>query len=295
MSSAIERQKSDSSELGKSAGIHVLESSACSAESGVVELVTSCSPISLDETNRLARMLSRVDNKYVTTLRQFNDVLDIIRDQYSLLTIDDRRVFSYASCYYDDDFGCYLEHHQARRQRLKVRTREYVDSGLRFFEVKLKGRRGRTNKHRIYCDALIVPSISGEQLEFLNERYSHEYRKPMPYVLSPSLLVDYRRCTFVANEGGERVTVDFDIKFRSPDGSGEPVRVGSDFIIVETKSADGRGLTDTVMRTLQVRKASKCSKYCIGVSLIGSVTRNNNFRATLKRVRQNIIPSDCQA
>ncbi len=34
-------------------------------------------------------------------------------------------------------------------KRFKVRTREYIDSGLLFFEVKLKGLRGQTEKHRI--------------------------------------------------------------------------------------------------------------------------------------------------
>ena len=245
--------------------------------------------VSLDETNRLAKMLNRVDNKYVVNYEQFGALLNKIRDQYAVLDIDGRNEFQYASCYYDDNFSCYFEHHQARRQRVKIRTREYVNSGLIFFEVKLKGLRGRTHKHRTDCDTLVMPQIQGEHLAMLSELYTKNYKKIMSFDLRPSLIVDYSRCTLVALKGGERVTIDFDLRFESPDGGDNAVQIGHDFIIVETKSADGRGITDSVLKKLGVRKASKCSKYCIGVNLTGEVTKNNNFLHTIKHVRRNIV------
>ena len=105
--------------------------------------------IDLEQTNRLARMLVRTDRKYVLSFDQLQSLITDIGDLYYTLEIDGISQFSYLSCYYDDRFGCYLEHHQARRQRIKVRTREYVDSGLKFFEVKLKGLRGKTCRQRI--------------------------------------------------------------------------------------------------------------------------------------------------
>lgn len=245
--------------------------------------------VTLDETNRLAKMLSRVDSKYVINYEQFAALLDKVRDHYAVLEIDSRNEFQYASCYYDDNFSCYFEHHQARRQRVKIRTREYVNSGLMFFEVKLKGLRGRTDKHRTGCDTLIMPQIQGEHLAMLNDLYARNYSKAMPFELRPALIVDYSRCTLVALQGGERVTIDFDLRFELPDGRGDAVQVGHDFIIVETKSADGRGLSDGALKKLGVRKASKCSKYCIGVNLTGEVTKNNNFLHTIRHVRRNIV------
>lgn len=247
--------------------------------------------VSLDETNRLAKMLSRVDNKYVVTHEQFSALLDRVRDAYAVLEIEGRNEFQYASCYYDDNFSCYLEHHQARRQRVKVRTREYVNSGLMFFEIKLKGLRGRTDKHRTNCDTFIMPRIEGEHLAMLNDLYTEIYKKEMPFRLRPALIVDYSRCTLVALKGGERVTIDFDLRFELPDDRDQTVQIGHDFIIVETKSADGRGITDSALRELGIRKASKCSKYCIGVNLTGEVTKNNNFLHTIRHVRKNIVDS----
>lgn len=253
--------------------------------------LNSFQTVSLEETNRMAKMLNRVDNKYVVNLEQFGALLHKIRSDYAVLDIDGRNEFQYASCYYDDNFGCYFEHHQARRQRVKVRTREYVNSGLMFFEVKLKGIRGRTDKHRTGCDTLVMPRIQGEHLTMLRGLYMKNYKKHMPFELRPSLRVDYSRCTLVALNGGERVTIDFDLRFEIPHGGEEAVQVGHDFIIVETKSAKGRGITDSALKKLGVRKASKCSKYCIGVNLTGEVKKNNNFRHTIRHVKKNIAPT----
>lgn len=253
-------------------------------------LFNNFSGVSLDETNRLAKMLSRVDNKYVVNYGQFAALLDAVHDQYAVLDIDGRNEFQYASCYYDDDFSCYFEHHQARRQRVKVRTREYVNSGLMFFEIKLKGLRGRTNKFRTDCKTLVMPKIEGEHLSMLSGIYEEQYKKRMPFELRPALIVDYSRCTLVALRGGERVTIDFDLRFEIPGSCDDPVQIGHDFIIVETKSADGRGIADAALKHLGVRKATRCSKYCIGVNLTGEVSKNNNFLHTIKHVERNIVP-----
>lgn len=254
------------------------------------ELFSAFRPISLDETNKLAQMLSRIDNKYVVNFGQFRSFLEAVEDDFAILEIGERREFTYLSCYYDDEYQCYLEHHQGRRQRFKVRTREYVDGGgMKFFEVKLKGVRGLTAKHRIKSNFLIAPHIDGEYLEMLQEKYSFQYHKDMPLDLSPALIIGYKRCTLVALRGGERVTVDYLINFAKPGNQDDTIQVGNGFIIVETKSGDGKGVADRALKTLQIRKASACSKYCIGVNLIGGVARNNNFRETIERVRRNIV------
>lgn len=265
------------------------------AECEIGALFEDQQTISLAETNRLAKMLSRIDNKYVLNLEQFRSLLSSVQHEYAVLEIDGLNQFSYASCYYDDQSACYFEHHQARRQRFKVRTREYLDSGLKFFEIKLKGRRGLTNKHRIDCARLVSPTVDGERLAMLTRIYAQQYKKPMALDLRPALIVRYKRCTLVALQGGERVTIDYSINFGLPGSLDDSVQIGSDFIIVETKSKDGKGIADQALRQLQIRKASKCSKYCIGLNLTGVVSKNNNFLATIKHVRRNIVANQTPA
>lgn len=259
------------------------------ASNALNNLLQAQTPISLEQCNALASMQDRIDNKYLLDFTQFRTFLGAISCRYTVLQINDSRQFRYASCYYDDDFRCYYEHHQGRRQRLKVRTREYVDGGGQmFFEIKLKGPRGRTVKHRCPTSSLVHRRIEANQLTMLQELYRDQYGKNMPFELCPALMVGYRRSTLVAVDGGERVTIDSDLSFSQPGTPAVPVRVGNDFIIVETKSSKGKGSADAALRGLGIRKASKCSKYCIGLNLTGAVKKNNAFLSTIRRARRNL-------
>jgi hypothetical protein len=208
------------------------------------------------------------------------------------MEIKDRIQFSYSSCYYDDEnYATYFAHHQGRRNRFKVRVRKYVDSNLLFFETKFKGQRGLCNKHRINADELIMPQIQQQYNDLIQEKHKFYYHKALDLVLKPSLIVNYKRCTLVALKGGERVTIDFNLEFLNPNDNKDSVKIGNDFIIVETKSVDGKGFTDTSLHNLKIRQAERCSKYCLGLNLTHAVTKNNRFLTTIKHIRQNIVQS----
>ncbi len=262
------------------------------AKKPLEEMFRTFDPISLEETNKSASMLKHFDNKYVLERSQFDDFLSFVHKDFAILEIDGIREFSYSSCYYDDHHRCYHDHHQGKRCRFKVRTREYVDSGAIYFEVKLKGLRGQTDKHRIPCNSFSAPEITGEALDLLSGVYEKNYKNQYVYDLKPELIVDYRRCTLVARRGGERVTIDFALSFSPAQAEGRKARVGDNFIIIETKSGDGGGLADIVMRNLGIRQASKCSKYCLGVNLTGAVQRSNNFLPMIRRISENLISSE---
>lgn len=256
----------------------------------IVESFKKFEAISLEETNRSASMLKRFDNKYVVNRSQFEEFLSLALDDFFILEIEGSRQFSYSSCYYDDEvYQCYLDHLQGKRHRFKVRTREYVDSGLMFFEVKLKGLRGQTDKHRIATDSFSPTSIQESELNLLTQVYEQSYGHQYDYNLKPTLIVDYIRCTLVAKSGGERVTIDFSLAFTPFKKEKEKIQISENFIIIETKSADGKGLADNTIKNLGVRKASKCSKYCLGVNLSGDVDQSNSFLPMIRRISENII------
>ncbi len=151
---------------------------------------------------------------------------------------------------------------QQRRRRYKCRSREYVDSGLRMFEVKLKGPRGRTVKYR----------TEHGSFAFLDETLQREYGRPTDPGLRPTLDVAYTRVTLAAP--GERVTCDFDLRFTGG-------RLRADRLIVETKSARGDARADRVLRDLGARPESGFSKYCLGVGLTHPRAKRNTLRRAL--------------
>jgi VTC domain len=210
---------------------------------------------------RLDALCDRVDVKYVISLASFAALAERLLPTHAALEIDGRRAFAYRSTYFDTpELDTYRAHIQGRRRRYKCRSREYCDSGAFTFEVKLKGLRGRTVKHRMPHHG---HELSQAAMAFLCERLDREPGG----ALGPTLTVAYTRVTLAAP--GERVTCDFDLTFNGSEG-----RLDPGMAIVESKSARGNALADRVLRELGHRPQPLCSKYCLGVALTRPVTAN---------------------
>ena len=101
--------------------------------------------IGLDELNKRAAMLTRVDRKYALDAATASAILSILPEDALVLKIDGQVSQGYASTYYDTpDMDSYLLTALKRRRRFKVRTRSYLSSGACFLEVKTRGPRGGT-------------------------------------------------------------------------------------------------------------------------------------------------------
>jgi hypothetical protein len=62
-----------------------------------------------------------------------------LKDNYFILSIKNNSIFVYDNTYMDtDDFLFFNQHEKNLKSRVKVRTREYVDSNIAFFEFKQK-------------------------------------------------------------------------------------------------------------------------------------------------------------
>ena len=95
----------------------------------------------------------------------------------------------------------------------------------------------------------------------------------------------YQRVTLVAREGGERMTIDGNLWF----SIGERSRTTRpDVFIVETKSANGNGIADKILRALHQHPTSRCSKYCVGMAALEAVERHNKFLPALRKLE--VVP-----
>ena len=245
-------------------------------------LVHSFAPVTLDQLNAKAEMLSRIDNKYVIRRDALHRVIPDLVRYFDVLDIKRKRAFTYDTRYFDDpQRSAYYEHHQGLRKGFKVRIRRYVDAGLCFLEVKVKGKRGMTVKHRKEQDAHRIETLSDEAYHFARSTYTGHYGKPFEYDLRRVLDIRYKRITLVARDGGERMTIDTDLQFWT---GGKHLSVGTDVFIVETKSKLGRGYADKCLRQVQARPTKRCSKYCVGMAVMGEVTRYNRFLPTMKKL-----------
>jgi hypothetical protein len=245
-------------------------------------LLHSFNSISLDELNNKAEMLSRIDNKYIIRGDRLQQVIAEVADQFDILDIDDCRAFTYDTRYFDDpERSAYYEHHQGLRKGFKVRVRSYADADLCFLEVKVKGSRGMTVKHRLPYDPSQREALSTEAFDFIRSTYTEQYDKPFEYDLKRALDLRYKRITLVAKAGGERMTIDTELQFWSGD---KTVKLSPDLFIVETKSELGRGIADLSFRKVHERPTPRCSKYCVGMAALGEVSKWNRFMPTLRKL-----------
>jgi hypothetical protein len=242
----------------------------------------SFSALGLPELETTAALQDRVDVKYVISRAQFGALAERLRGTHRVLEIDGRRAFAYRTTYFDTaELTAFRDHVQERRRRYKCRSREYVDSGLCTFEVKLKGARGRTVKHRMAYDRARRDELSEPALAFLRDCLERSYGRAPDGELHPALAVAYTRVTFVAPEVGERVTCDFDLAFSAPDGASG--RLDDHAVIVESKSARGNATADRALRALGARPEGGCSKYALGVGFTRPEMKSNAVRRLLRR------------
>jgi len=265
-------------------------------------LTSAFRPISLKALNAKAAMLERLDNKYVVRTPALAGAVVDLASRFDVLEIDGQRSFTYETCYFDDpERRSFHDHRQGRRQRMKVRVRRYVDAALCFVEVKLKDKRGITVKKRMPYDPARYGVLDDAALRHVREAYEALYGCPFDRPLEPVLHMRYRRITLVAREGGERMTIDTGIHFYGRelgrevddavrDGVGAAVagamsrRTADEVFIVETKSAHGHGIADAVLRQHHQHPTNSCSKYCVGMSVLGEVSRFNRFRPALRKL-----------
>ncbi len=238
--------------------------------------------ISLAELNVRAPLLDRAEHKYVVDERDLPGVLDELRPFFDVLEIDGIDDFTYDTVYFDTvERMTYRQHAQGRRRRVKIRSRRYVDTpDLCFFEVKLKGQRGRTIKERMPYAPADHGTVTADAAAFVESAVERTYGEPFPHRIVPSLAMRYRRRTLVGREAPERVTIDRSLQFTHP-AHQRGVRATAPAII-EVKSPDGRGIADRVIRSTG-RSPEPCSKYCVGLNLTDRDLTYNTFNRTLRR------------
>lgn len=247
----------------------------------IAECVPYFRPVSLDALNTKAEMLERLDQKYICPAPLLRPAFAAFCEHFDMLEIGGQRSFTYATRYFDsNDNRAYHDHHQGRRKRCKVRVRQYLEAGLTFLEVKLKDRRDVTVKRRLRLDHP-VSDLDSRCMAFVEGEWTALYGTPFGLTLTPVLSMTYRRMTLVAKLGGERMTVDTTLSF---DAGGAKVEVPPEMFILETKSPNGRGHADAILRQHHLHPTSRVSKYCVGMAATAQVSRANRFLPAMRRL-----------
>jgi len=236
----------------------------------VLSLIQQFDSVSLDEMEAV-KLMNRIDTKYVMRIEEAVALLQRLIDSYSVLEIASQRVGSYNSVYYDtDDWQMFHAHVTGRYPRFKIRERCYSQNNLKFFEIKKKGNNGRTLKKRI-------PIGSEDSKE--NPLCSFVSQTPFCFTSLKRRLTNYfDRITLVNKEKTERVTLDFNLRFRSEEGDETPTFL--QVVILEMKqSKRSDSHLGSLLKEKNIRR-SGMSKYCVGTLLLNSKFTFKKYKPT---------------
>lgn len=235
-------------------------------------VIQNFSPVTLDSMDKIAFM-DRFDKKFVFHFSMLPTILLRAQQHYSVLEINDHRIFDYMTLYYDTPAAdMYLNHHNRKLTRCKVRKREYLTTGQMFFEIKKKNNKGKTRKKRIVSDNF-HKSLDKAEKKFVIKHTSYN-----PDVLEPRLTNHFTRLTFAHKILPERVTVDFNIRFRMRSSSAFMNQIAIAEIKMDADS--GKSDIEKILKDCNVNPM-KISKYCIGSLLLDKKLKYNRFKSKL--------------
>lgn len=237
---------------------------------GEKKILNEFDPITLEQMNEVA-LMNRTDTKFVVSRKTFNEILPALKESYRSLEIEGTRMSSYSTQYFDTDkFDFYLDHHNERSSRYKVRIRQYVESNLFFLEVKRKFK-GRTDKKRIKVADFEKVLTSGSR-EYVEAVIGKEYG------LESKMWNSFDRITLVNKVEKERLTLDLNLGFQD----GDKVVSLPHIVIAELKqeNVNRKSLFYKLMKKNLVRP-NGFSKYCVGTAKMNPDLKSNNFKSKL--------------
>ena len=222
----------------------------------------------------------RFETKFFFHDENLNEVLSILQDEFSLITIHNLEKQRYHSLYLDTkDYINFQHHHNKSRPRYKVRYRTYVDSGDRFLEVKCKNNKSKTLKYRL-------PLVTNENEN--SESRNTFIKKHVPFdpeLLQHGLITEYDRYSLISKERNARITIDTNLKVEKRNRS----KTLNNLVVLEMKYNKDFNSNRWVhlLSKLNIHHEN-FSKYCVGLSLLNSELKQNNFKMKLKKINDII-------
>ncbi len=235
--------------------------------------------ISLSEMDAVS-LLKRVDSKFVIDTGRLEMFFKNIETTHRVLEIEGSPIQTYKTIYYDTpDYKMYTAHHNRKKHRYKIRTRDYVESELSFLEIKNKSNKGKTTKKRIaFSDKGILCS---KMNDFIVAHSPFEAQDLMP-VLGNT----FNRITLVNNDLTERMTIDVGLKAWEFEHSENDLDLGGVSIIELKRDAYQKSKTLKLLRDLKI-KPTGFSKYAVSSSiLLSHKVKSNNFKAKQRYIQK---------
>jgi hypothetical protein len=231
-------------------------------------------PVSLDAIS-CVRLMNRIEIKYVFTTQKLTDLITLLGQHYQVLEISNMRILPYSTTYLDTaDSLFYYQHVRGEFDRYKIRYRKYEATNETFLEIKKKTNKGRTIKWRIE-NRPEIGSFDSQACGFI-----HDYLPVSSTLVKPALLNKFTRITLAGFDLEERITIDFNISFSSPENS---VEISLPYLAVAELKKEAHSDSShfkSLIKQMNIYSTG-FSKYCIGSALLYDSLKKNMIKPKL--------------
>lgn len=235
------------------------------------------SQINLEELNR-ASLMNRVDYKFILNKGQLNRLIKPLSDSYYILKINNQVNHAYTSIYFDTlDLDMYLDHHNRRVNRYKIRQRIYHSSGDKFLEIKFKNNKGFTRKLRTGTRRRLN-HITLNHFEFILSNTPYH-----PLSLRKVLMNNFNRFTLTNEKRNQRITIDTNISFCFDYKS-----IHMDNLVVAEVKSVRNDVDKTIFQLLRDNSihSTSISKYSIGLAILNKDVKQNLFKQKINSINK---------
>lgn len=223
-------------------------------------------------------LMERLDRKYAFHFSRIPEIISLVTSDYQVIRAEGLVISPYNSLYLDTpacDF--YRNHQRGFKNRVKVRYRAYPHTDTTFLEVKFKNNKNITSKERVLTDGMKWP-LTTDLSQFVNGQlgsYPHAD-------LKPTARIDYDRIGFIALDGDERFSIDFNIQFKM----GKSASDFGSLAILEVKQR--HYVTTPVIRAMRKMGLTEVSlsKYCLAMSALDPMLKSNNFKPAFRKIQR---------
>ena len=224
------------------------------------------------------QLMNRHDTKFVFNQNDLIILLKQLTLNYKILTINDCRSFNYKNLYFDtDNYLLYSQHHNEKRNRFKVRYRNYSTTNQSFFEIKTKNNKNRTIKNRIPVET--INTIIGNKEQKLITKMTNISSEELKHKLT----VSFSRITLADFNYNERLTIDTDLVVKNNITDKD----FNNLVIAEIKQDryNPKSPFIQILRNMKIQEM-RFSKYCIGLLHVNDKIKYNRFKPKLLQINK---------
>jgi hypothetical protein len=240
--------------------------------------------VSLNELSGV-RLMNRVEIKYVFAIRKLADLICMLGNHFKVLEIRNMRILPYSNMYFDTaDYLFYCQHVRGKFDRHKLRYRKYEATDESFLEIKKKTNKGRSIKWRIEYQP------ESDSFDTRATGFISRHLPVSPTLLKPALINHFTRITLAGTELNERITIDFNISFSSPENSRE---ISLPYLVIAELKKEGYSDYSrfrTLIKQLSIYPTG-FSKYCVGSALLNDSLKQNMIKPKLLLL--NKLENEC--